>query len=391
MPIFQYKGYNSEGAGTAGVVEAPGRKDALAAIKAKQIFPTDVLEVIKKPGRGIFQRKDETFLPDMTRHLAILLSSGVQLMDALHSLSAEYHGFYGDLLAKIRERVSGGASLHRALEDYGHIFPEYYINMVQAGEASGSLDMVLIKIADFLETQASIKAKVRSAMVYPVLMIGVSTLVLFFLFSFVMPKIVRIFSETKGSLPFITVVLISISNFIAKYWWVILVVCVLAIGFLRKLFRESRARIDRIILKLPGNVIQSLYYARFARTMGVLLDGGIPVLKALKLSAKSIGNRKLEASVLDAVEKVAAGQQISSSLTGFPPLLLRLVSTGEKSGKLAEILHNAASSYEEQFGRKIERALSLFEPAMILLMGFVVCIIVLAVLLPIFQLNQLVK
>ncbi|MDO8784626.1 MAG: type II secretion system F family protein [Syntrophales bacterium] len=391
MPIFQYKGYNSGGVETAGAIEALGRNDAITAIKAKKIFPTDVLEVVKKPGRGIFQRKDETFLPDMTRHLAMLLSSGVQLMDAFHSLSAEYPGFYGDLLTEIRERVSGGASLHRALEDYGDIFPEYYINMVQAGEASGSLGMVLIKIADFLETQASIKAKVRSAMVYPVLMIGVSALVLFFLFSFVMPKIVRIFSETKGSLPFITVVLIAISNIIAKYWWVILAVCAAAIGFLRKLFRESRARIDRIVLKLPGNIIQSLYYARFARTMGVLLEGGIPVLKALKLSAKSIGNRELETSVLDTVEKVAAGQQISSSLTGFPPLLLRLISTGEKSGKLAETMHMAASSYEEQFGRKIERALSLFEPVMILVMGFVVCIIVLAVLLPIFQLNQLVK
>lgn len=391
MPIFQYKGYNSAGAETAGSVEAMGRNDAIAAIKAKQIFLTDILEIIKKPERGIFQRKDETFLPDMTRHLAMLLSSGVPLMDAFHSLSAEYHGFYRDLLTEIRERLSSGASLHRAMEDHGHIFPEYYVNMVQAGETSGSLGMVLIKIADFLETQASIKAKVRSAMVYPVLMLGVSILVLFFLFSFVMPKIVRIFSETKGSLPFITVILIAISNVIAKYWWVILAVCVVAIGFLKKLFRESRSRVDRIILKLPGNIIQSLYYARFARTMGVLLDGGIPVLKALKLSAKSIGNRELEVSVLDTVEKVAAGQQISSSLIGFPPLLIRLVSTGEKSGKLAETLHRAASSYEEQFNRKIERALSLFEPAMILLMGFVVCIIVLAVLLPIFQLNQLVR
>ena len=391
MPIFQYKGYNSEGVETAGSVEASGRNDAITAIKAKQIFPTDILEIIKKPERGIFQRKDETFLPDMTRHLAVLLSSGVPLMDALQSLSAEYSGFYRDVLIEIRERVSGGASLHRALEDYSHIFSEYYINMVQAGETSGSLDMVLVKIADFLENQASMKAKVRSAMVYPILMIGVSIVVLSFLFSFVMPKILKIFSETKGSLPFITVILIAISNIIIKYWWLILAICVITIGFTRKLFRNSRDQVDRLVLKLPGNIIQSLYYARFARTMGVLLDGGIPVLKALKLSAKSIGNKGLEASVLDAIEKVAGGQQISSSLRGFPPLFIRLVSTGEKSGKLAETLSRAASSYEEQFNRKIERALSLFEPAMILLMGFVVCIIVLAVLLPIFQLNQLIK
>jgi general secretion pathway protein F len=391
MPTFHYKGYNSEGIETAGSVEAAGRNDAVAAIKDKQIFPTYVMEVVKKPGRRLFRTKDETFLPDMTRHLAMLLSSGIQLREALHFLSAEYPGFYGNLLTDIKERISGGASLHRALEDYGHIFPEYYINMVQAGETSGSLSIVLIKIADFLEKQASIKAKMRSAMVYPVLMVGVSVLVLFFLFSFVMPKIVRIFSETRGSLPFITILLIAVTDIISKYWWAMLAACLIGIGLLRRLFGKSRSQADRYILKLPGGIIQSLYYARFARTMGVLLDGGIPVLKALKLSAKSIGNRELESSVLNTVEKVAAGQPISSSLAGFPPLLLRIISTGEKSGNLAETLHKAASSYEEQFGRKVERAMSLFEPAMILLMGFVVCIIVLAVLLPIFQLNQLVK
>ncbi|MFH2044339.1 MAG: type II secretion system F family protein [Pseudomonadota bacterium] len=391
MPIFKYKGYNSKGSEITGTIEAQGRFDAISALKAKLIFPTDVLEVTKKPIRSIFQKKDDTFLPDFTRNLSMLLASGVQLMDALQSLSDEYTGYYGDLLVQIKERVSAGMSLHKALEVYGDFFPEYYINMVQAGETSGSLDMVLVKIADFLETQAFIKAKVRSATAYPLLMAGVSLLILFFLFSFVMPKIVRIFSETGGSLPFLTAAIIAVSNIFSKYWWAIIAIFFSTAWLLRKLFKKYRTQIDGIILKLPGNIIQSLYYARFARTMGALLEGGIPLLKALKLSAKSIGNRKLELNVLDSVEKVAGGQQMSSSLSGFPPLLLRLISTGEKSGNLAQTINRAALSYEQQFARKIEKALSLFEPAMVLSMGVVVCIIVLAVLLPIFQMNQLVK
>ncbi|MBU1053083.1 MAG: type II secretion system F family protein [Proteobacteria bacterium] len=391
MPIFKYKGYNSKGAEKTGTIEAQGRFDAISALKAKLIFPTDVLEVTKKPIRSIFQKKDDTFLPDLTRNLSMLLASGVQLMDALQSLSDEYTGYYGDLLVQIKERVSSGMSLHKALEVYGDFFPEYYINMVQAGETSGSLDMVLVKIADFLETQAFIKAKVRSATAYPLLMAGVSLLILFFLFSFVMPKIVRIFSETGGSLPFLTAAIIAVTNIVSKYWWAFIAIFFSTAWLLRKLFKKYRTKIDGIILKLPGNIIQSLYYARFARTMGALLEGGIPLLKALKLSAKSIGNRKLELNVLDSVEKVAAGQQMSSSLSGFPPLLLRLISTGEKSGNLAQTINRAALAYEQQFSRKIEKALSLFEPAMVLSMGVVVCIIVLAVLLPIFQMNQLVK
>lgn len=391
MPIFKYKGYNSKGAEIKGTIEAQGRFDAISALKAKLIFPTDVLEVTKKPIRSIFQKKDDTFLPDLTRNLSMLLASGVQLMDALQSLSDEYTGYYRDLLVQIKERISAGMSLHKALEVFGDFFPEYYINMVQAGETSGSLDMVLVKIADFLETQAAIKAKVRSATAYPLLMAAVSLLILFFLFSFVMPKIVRIFSETGGSLPFLTAVIISVSNIVSRYWWAIIAIFISAFWISRNLFRKHRTQIDGIILKLPGNIIQSLYYARFSRTMGALLDGGIPLLKALRLSAKSIGNRKLELNVLDSVEKVAAGQKMSSSLTGFPPLLLRLISTGEKSGNLAQTINRAALAYEQQFSRKIEKALSLFEPAMILSMGVVVCIIVLAVLLPIFQMNQLVK
>ncbi len=391
MPIFQYKGYSADGTEVRGSLEAPGLHDAITQVKAKKILPTDVIEAITKKRRKLFQRRDDTFLPNVTRQLAILIASGVTLMEAFQSVSDEYQGYQKEVLIAIKERISGGASLHRALREHSHIFSDYYIHMIQAGEASGALDVVLVKLADFLEHQSMVRSKVRSAMIYPILMMGVSIVVLSFLFSFVIPKILRIFADTKSTLPFITVILISISNIFMKYWWAIIGILVGIFIYVKKYVKMHREKVDGLILKLPGGVMQSLYYARFARSMEVLVSGGLPVLTALKLSASSIGNRALEANVVNAGEKVAEGQTIAASLQGFPPVFIRLIATGEKSGKLAETLKKAASSYEEEFNRKVDRAVSIFEPAMIILMSVLVCFIVLAVLLPIFQLNQLVK
>jgi len=391
MPIFQYKGYTADGTEVRGSLEAPGLHDAITQVKAKKILPTDVIEAISQKKKKIFQRRDDTFLPNVTRQLAILIASGVTLMEAFQSLSDEYQGYQKDMLIAIKERIAGGASLNRALREYSHVFSDYYIHMIQAGEASGALDVVLVKLADFLEHQSMVRSKVRSAMIYPILMMGVSIVVLSFLFSFVIPKILRIFADTKSTLPFITVILISISNVFIKFWWAIIGILIVVFIYVKKYIMKNRERVDSLILKLPGGVMQSLYHARFARSMEVLVSGGLPVLTALKLSASSIGNRALEADVHRTGEKVAEGQTIASSLQGFPPVFVRLIATGEKSGKLAETLRKAASSYEEEFNRKVDRAVSVFEPAMIIVMSIIVCFIVLAVLLPIFQLNQLVK
>ena len=391
MPIFQYKGYTVDGTEVRGSLEAPGLHDAITQVKAKKILPTDVIEAISQKKKKIFQRRDDTFLPNVTRQLAILIASGVTLMEAFQSLSDEYQGYQKDMLIAIKERIAGGASLHRALREYSHVFSDYYIHMIQAGEASGALDVVLVKLADFLEHQSMVRSKVRSAMIYPILMMGVSIIVLSFLFSFVIPKILKIFADTKSTLPFITVILISISNVFIKFWWAIIGILIVAFIYVKKYIMKNREQVDSLILKLPGGVMQSLYHARFARSMEVLVSGGLPVLTALKLSASSIGNRALEADVHRTGEKVAEGQTIASSLQGFPPVFVRLIATGEKSGKLAETLRKAATSYEEEFNRNVDRAVSVFEPAMIIVMSIIVCFIVLAVLLPIFQLNQLVK
>ena len=391
MPIFQYKGYRPDGSEVAGTVEANSQKDAVLRLKESGLYPKNVKETTFRRRVGLFRGRDAALLPTTTRQLSTLLSSGVTLMEALNSISEENKGFWKNMLVDIKERVAGGSSLSKAIEEYDNIFPEFYINMIAAGEASGNLDRVLSRMADFLEEQSNLKSKVRTSMLYPIFMVCVAFVVLSFLFAFVIPKITRIFKDTGNALPFITVVLIRLSDIFQNYWWLVIGLLLGGVFGIRGMKEKNKLFLDRLVLRLPGNIAQSLYYGRFARTLGFLLEGGLPVLRALELSAKSVGNTLIEMRIVESGRKVAEGTRLSASLEGFPPVLLQLMSTGERSGKLVEILKNAADSYEEEFSRRVQRALSILEPAMILCMGFVVGLIVLAVLLPIFQLNQLIK
>jgi general secretion pathway protein F len=391
MPIFQYKGYRTDGSEVAGTIEANSQKDAALRLKESGLYPRSVAEAVYKKRAGLFHRFDLSLLPPITRQLSTLLASGVTLMEALDSLSEEQKGMWKNVLVSIKENVSAGASFSKALEEYGNIFPEFYVNMVAAGEASGNLDKVLVRLAGFLETQDALRSKVRMAMIYPVFMICVGFVVLSFLFVFVIPKITKIFRDTQSALPFITVALITISDIVQRYWWLLTGALLGAVYGVRRLRDKNRLLSDRMILRLPGNILQSLYFGRFTRTLGFLLEGGLPVLRALDLAAKSIGNTVIEAKVLEAGKRVSEGARLSASLEGFPPVLLQLISTGERSGQLVDVLNNAATSYEEEFSRKVQKALSILEPAMILIMGLIVGLIVLAVLLPIFQLNQMIK
>jgi len=391
MPIFQYKGYRTDGSEIAGTIEANSQKDAVLRLRETGLYPKDVKETIYKGREGLFHRADVSLLPSTTRQLSTLLSSGVTLMEALSSISEENKGFWKNMLVDIKERVASGSSFSKALEEYNRIFPEFYVNMVAAGEASGNLDRVLGRLADFLESQANLRSKVRTSMIYPIFMICVGFIVMSFLFTFVIPKITKIFKDTEAALPFITVILITVSDIFQNYWWLLIGMLIGAVFGFKKLKEKNRLFIDRLVLRLPGNLIQSLYIGRFTRTLGFLLEGGLPVLRALELSAKSIGNKALEAKIAVAGTRVAEGARLAASLEGFPPVLLQLIATGERSGQMVEVLRNAADSYEEEFSRRVQKLLSLLEPSMILFMGFIVGLIVLAVLLPIFQLNQLIK
>jgi general secretion pathway protein F len=391
MPIFQYKGYRADGSRMAGSIEATSRSEAVLRLKDAGCYLKVLNESSSGKKRWVLAGRDNSLLPSTTRQLATLLGAGVTLMDALTSIAEENSGYWRSVLVEIKERVAGGSGFSKAMQDYPDIFPEFYIHMTAAGEASGTLDRVLLKLAGYLESESALRSKVRVSMIYPVFMICVSFVVLAFLFAFVIPKITRIFGDTQSALPFITVALIWISDIFQRFWWLLSGALIAGIWGVRRIKEKKRILFDTIILRLPGNIVQSLYYGRFARNFSVLLEGGLPVLRALELSAKSTGNALLAARIAEAGKRVAEGARLSATLDGFPPVFLQLIATGEKSGRLAEVLATAASSYEEEFSRRVQKGLSILEPAMILVMGLFVGLIVLAVLLPIFQLNQLIK
>lgn len=393
MPVFSYRGYDSNGRPVKGIIESSGPNEAVLRIKEKGIFPSEInrSENVSPP---LYQRLIDSkplFLTNITRQLSILLSAGVPLVDALQSISRVERGYFKALLMAIKERVTSGASLNKALEDFRSIFPEFYIQMVRAGEESGTLDKVLIMLADFLDKREDIKSRIRTAMIYPLVMIGVSFIVLSFLFTFVIPRIVKIFKDTNAVLPLLTKMLIFISNLFIDYWWVLLILLVTGTLSIRWLLKKKGSLIDRLLFVLPVNTIRSLYYSRFARIMSLLIKGGLPLLRSLEISSGVTGNGYLALLIRTARQRVVEGQGLSSSLEGFSPVFLQLIATGERSGRLGEAFERAADSYEEEFKRGINRMVSILEPSIILTMGLVVGLIVAAILIPMLQLNQLIK
>ncbi|MBI4844411.1 MAG: type II secretion system F family protein [Nitrospirae bacterium] len=392
MPIFRYRGYNKAGSEISGVIEAEGQRDAAIKIKAGGVLPKEIRESLIEKKSGIFKRRHTPFnLPGITRRLAISLSSGVPLIDAVRAAATEQKGIWRNLLTDINEQVKAGASLSKALQAHSDIFPEFYTGMVAAGESSGRLPDVLMKLSDFLETESKVRNKVQTALVYPVFMASVSIIVVTFLFIFVVPKITKVFENTSAALPFITVLLIWISAFFQKLWWLLLLLAIAAAFSYRRMKETKKEFIDSMLLKDPSGILMSLYMMRFSMTMSFLLSGGLPILRAMRLTSRAVGNIKLKKSILAAEESVSHGARLSSSLKDFPPTMLQIISTGEQTGRLPEVLNTIADAYEDEFEKKLQRMTALLEPALILIMGLVVGFIVIAVLLPIFELNQLIK
>ncbi len=388
MPVYRYRAYRPDGAGEGGTIEADGIRDASFKLRERGLHPSEISEYESTRRAGLVSRLEKVNMPVFTRQLASLLKAGVPLVESLRALSDESRGNVRSLLINIMERVQSGASLSRAMQESGSAFPDFYTSVVAAGEASGTLDAVLEELSDYLESQERLREKLRAAMIYPAIMATVGVVVLVFIFTFVIPKIVTIFEDTSTALPWATVVLIWVSNFLVHYWWLAAAAAIALAVALRVLRGRHSVFMDRVLLGLP---FRSLYFARLTRTLGVLLEGGVPMLRALELSGRATGNTWIKAMVREAGVRVSEGARLSASLSGIPPVLRQLLATGERSGRLTEALRRAAETYEDDFDRRVEKALTLVEPAMILVMGFVVAFIALAVLLPMFQLNQLIR
>ncbi len=405
MPVFRYKAYNADGKGVRGEVEALSLKEAASSLKSDGVFPKELTLAGKGEGftlravrRFGFSRKVSLMeLAAATRQIATLLEAGVALFEALNFLiNEEENRSLRASLVDIKEKVAEGVGFGKALSAHTDIFPEVYHRMVDASEASGRLDRVLLRLADYLEAMAAIRSRVITAFIYPALMTLVGCGVLTFLLLFVMPKITIIFEDQSQALPFITVVLLSIT-YILKTFWPAIIIFLVAAYFIGRSFvrtRRGKAYKDKLILRLPvmGKLLSTFYSASLASTLGSLLESGVPLLKALDMTKRVLNHEVFTKVLENSIIEVTEGSTLSKSFanTAVPGLLVHMTSVGEQSGKLDELLLRAGETYNKNFETSVARMLALVEPVLILIMGFVVGFIVLAILLPIFELNQMV-
>ena len=405
MPVYAYKGFNLQGRKVAGVIDAESPKGARASLRRAGVFPTNLSE--ERPGqtavasssRTLLERVSTQDLALMTRQLATLAAAGLPLVECLSTLieQMEREGLKR-VLSHVRQQVREGQSLADALQAHPRVFSHIYVSMIRAGEASGTLEVVLARLADYSEKQAKLWRTVRAALTYPFLMVIVASLILLFLLAYVVPQVTRIFAETGQSLPLATVVLISFSSFLAQTWWALLLLWAGGALLMTRVVRTPRGQglYDRFILRVPwlGRVLQKMAVARFARTLSTLLASGVPILTALDIVKNIISNTLIRQVAEEARVNVQEGESLAAPLRRspfFPALLVQMITVGERSGELETMLARAADAYEEEVESSVTSLTTLLEPLTILIMGAVVLFIVLAILLPIFELNQLVR
>ena len=412
MPVYQYRGYRANGASATGIVDAENPKVARLKLRKGGVFPTE-MEEQKGAGKSFTTHSSRQPISGgvrsaaltvndvalMTRQMATLLVAGLPLVDSLGVLMDQTEKkSIKSLLADIREAVRGGVSYSAVLEQYPKDFSPIYVHMVRAGESSGALDQILFRLAEFLEKQLALKNKVTNAILYPAIMLVVGTVILFFLVTFVVPKITAVFLHSKQALPWPTVVLMEVSRFCADYWMVILGFILATIWMMRRLLRTEPGRLvrDRVVLKVPliGQVARMVSISRLASTLATMLSSGVQLLDALDVSRRVMNNRVLEQAVEEARQNIREGETIAEPLKRsgeFPPLVTHMIAVGEKSGEMEEMLRRIGQIFDGEVDRVITRFTSLLEPVMIVVMGVIVLFIVVAILLPIFEMGQMVR
>lgn len=407
MPVFEYAGYDGKGKASKGIIEAESARSARQRLRGQGVFVRTISETEAKPQtpttlsqidfKQLFQGVSTQDVVVMTRQLATLVAAQIPLIQALSALAEQTESVkLKTVVAQVKDDVNEGTSLAAALRRHPKIFPAIYVNMVQAGEASGALDAVLLRLADFMENQAELRGRVRGAMIYPVVMMLVGIGVVVFLVTSVIPKILTIFESQRQALPLPTLVLMKISNIAASWWGLLIAVLIgAAIYGARRYFQTEKGqqRRDEWILKFPvfGILARKLAISRFARTLSTLLSAGIPLIQAMDITRNVIGNRVLEQALDTARENVSEGASLSAPLRqsgAFPPVVTQMIAVGESSGELEPMLVRVANTYEQEVKTALDGLTSLLQPFMIIILGAIVGFIVIAVLLPIFQLSQ---
>lgn len=401
MATYSYKGVGKDGSKRAGDVDADSDAAARRKLHAEGVYPIELAE--KRHARSFFSgagllSKQDT-LPLVTRQVATLVGAGVPIVSALQSLGAQIEDpSLRAVIVDITDAVRAGLPFARAIEAHTGIFPEIYVSMVRAGEESGQLPLAMTRLADHLELQSRTRSRVRSALAYPILMALVGVLVVFFMLTFVVPKIVGIFAHLGAALPLPTRILIGVTDILTGAWWAILLAVALATVAFRHYVATPAGRLfrDALLLKLPlvGRVNHLSALSRFSRTLSTLLAGGIPVDRALKVVAPVVGNAVLSGHIESAATRVIEGFSLSEALKSFgeiPSTMIQMVAVGEESGKLDFILEKLSDSLDGEIEARMTRLLSLLEPMIILLMGVTVGFIVVSILLPLLEISNIVR
>jgi len=418
MPVFEYRGLNGAGKTVKGLLEADSPKTLRSQLRKDGIFLTDVLgqaegsraAVMKGAGaqlaaRDIDLRKltrgrittDDIAIT--TRQLATLLGAGVTLVESLTALVDQVEKErFKRVLSDVKQRVNEGSSLGDALAQHQKIFGSLYVNMVRAGESSGALDAVLLRLADFTENQARLRQKIVGTMLYPAIMMLVGGGILVLLMTVVVPKVTKIFETMNATLPWTTRLLIAFSNALQNWWFIIFPALAGGVAFTVWYFQTpaGKPKWDRFALHAPifGSLVRLLAISRFARTLATLLKSGVPLLAAMDIVKAIITNSVLAQVIEDARDAIREGESIANPLKRsgqFPPLVYHMVAIGERSGQLEEMLVSVADSYETQVNVRIGALTSLLEPILIVVMGAVIAFVAFSILMPILQVNSVIR
>jgi len=414
MAIYEYKAITKAGKPTKGVIDADSAAVARRKLREQDLFPTDMTEAAgvknatasaavdrqaldeRKGFRFVFGGVPTRDLALMTRQFGVLLKAGMPLVEALTALlEMTPRPRLKKAIYDVRDKVKSGSSLADALARHPRVFSPLYSNMVRAGEAGGALEQVLQRLADIEEHQAKLKGQIKSAIAYPAFMGVVALGIVTFLMLVIVPRITQIFEKQEQELPTITKIMVSTSHFIGSYWWLMIGV-IGGIFFLWRLWvRTERGRMkwDRIRLKLPlyGTLLIKLISARFARTLGTMLESGLTMMNSLDVVKTVIDNKPIEESMADVKAGVRRGRDLAQPLrdTGFfPPMLIHMIELGQRSGQIEDMLLRVAETYDDDVRLATEAMVGLLEPIIIILMGVVVGFLVLAILLPILSMSQ---
>jgi general secretion pathway protein F len=403
MGAFQYVAVDPRGKEKKGVLEGDSARHVRQLLRERELLPVQVDQVEtaeRKRSRSVSLRRGVggLDLAIITRQLATLVRAGLPLDEALQAASQQTEKpRLQSILLGVRARVLEGHTMAAGLDDFPQAFPPVYRATVAAGEQAGRLDTVLERLADYTESRHGLSQKVSQAMIYPIVLTTLSLTIVTFMLIYIVPKVVGVFESTGQQLPILTRGLIALSAFVQSWWWAILAGIVIAIiAIVRTLAQEGpKRKFHRWLLRLPviGRVVRGLNTARFTRTMAILSASGVPIVEALRISSAVVGNLPMRDAVTEAGVRVREGAAIGRSLAQsklFPPMTMHLISSGESSGELDDMLGRAASHQESEMDSLLSALLAFLEPALIIFMGAMVLLIVLAILLPIFQINQLV-